>query len=123
MSKREVLEDLRENKIELDNYFKEFETEIDEDAERSLDFAIGKGLKWLENVQNKDGGFGIGKDKESNIHLTSFALLALSKGGRTQENEVIKRALKYLENTQDEEGWWSYEVSSMTESVFSNRLL
>jgi len=117
MSKREVLEELRENKIELDNYFKEFETEIDEDAERSLDLAIGKGLKWLENMQNADGGFGIGKGKESNIHLTSFALLALSKGGRTQENEVIKRALKYLEHTQDAEGWWSYEVNSTTESV------
>ncbi|NHI92182.1 MAG: hypothetical protein EAX96_06730 [Candidatus Lokiarchaeota archaeon] len=117
MSKREVMEEIKATKIELNNFFSEFEQKMDDKADRSLSFAIGRGLKFLENVQNQDGGFGLTKERESNPHLTSFSLLALSKGGRTKENEVIKRALRFLENTQNEEGWWSYETISASESI------
>ena len=111
------MEEFREKKPELDKFFIDFESKIDNIAERSLSYAIGKGLKWIENIQNKDGGFGIKPGAKSNIHITSFALLALSKGGRSLDNENIKKAISYLEQNQNDEGWWSYEYGNTSGSV------
>jgi len=111
------MEEFREKSSELDKFFIDFEGKMDNIAERSLSYAIGKGLKWIENIQNKDGGFGIKPGAKSNIHITSFALLALSKGGRNLENDNIKKAITYLERNQTDEGWWSYEYGNTSGSV------
>ncbi len=111
------MEEFREKSAELEKFFDDFEEKIDNAAERSLSYAIGKGLKWIENIQNKDGGFGLKPGAKSNIHITSFAILALSKGGRTLDNDNIIRAIQYLEQHQNEDGWWSYEFGNTSESV------
>lgn len=111
------MEEFKEKTPELEEFFVDFEEKIEEISEHSLSYAIGKGLKWIENLQNEDGGFGLKKGAKSNIQNTSFALLALSKGGRTLDNDIVRGAIKYLEGYQDEEGWWSYEPGNISESV------
>ncbi|NHI92183.1 MAG: hypothetical protein EAX96_06735 [Candidatus Lokiarchaeota archaeon] len=110
--------DLRGKLEEVDKYFYDLKDEFDDLADKNPNWAIDKGLKWLERAQNSDGGFGISEGKDSVIHLTALALLVLSKVEKyTLDNNVIKIALKYLESTQNKEGWWSYDLGSKTGSV------
>ncbi|MHA1649587.1 MAG: prenyltransferase/squalene oxidase repeat-containing protein [Candidatus Helarchaeota archaeon] len=118
MSKKEIMEEIRGNIQELESYFKKLEQSMENNAKENLNPSIKGGVYWLINAQNEDGGFGIKKNEPSNIHLTAFALFALSKAGlRAGEDEAIDKALKYLKKTQNEEGWWGYEEDDTIGSV------
>ncbi|HEU5140714.1 MAG TPA: hypothetical protein VFT51_12115 [Bacillales bacterium] len=72
-----------------------------------------KALEELVKYQNEDGGFGHGLEPdlrcpESSAIATTRALEILQLGhGQTGQNQVIEKALKYLEETFNEErfGW------------------
>ena len=81
--------------------------------------AAKKGVKWLLDIQNGDGGFPtfcrgwteLPFDK-STADITAHALraLALWKGRTDQEARIekaLKRGLEYLRKTQDNDGSWS----------------
>ncbi len=111
------MDEIQGNIEEFDRHFEELETKLVKTAEQNLNPAIQGGLDWLIRAQNEDGGFGTKKGKESLLHLTAFALLALSKGGKTQDDLVVQKTIAYLRKQQDSEGWWPYKEGIFTESV------
>jgi squalene-hopene/tetraprenyl-beta-curcumene cyclase len=77
--------------------------------------AIRRAVKWLETVQNKDGGWGedlrsyssaewIGRG-ESTASQTAWALLALLSAGE-RDTGAAGRGVRWLAETQAEDGLW-----------------
>lgn len=77
--------------------------------------AIRRAVRWLETRQNEDGGFGEDLrsyvDRElagrgvSTASQTAWALLALHAAGESSGESAV-RAVRYLVNTQREDGTW-----------------
>ena len=65
---------------------------------------IHKAIEFIADTQNKDGGYSIDKQSESDPISTSFAVLAL-KLFNTKEN-TIKKAETFLSDTQNNDGSW-----------------
>ncbi|MHA1132062.1 MAG: hypothetical protein ACTSQQ_14825, partial [Candidatus Helarchaeota archaeon] len=96
MSKKEIQDEIQGNISVLANHFQQKIAQLVASAEYNLNPAIKLGINWLLRTQNEDGGFGIHEGKPSLIHLTAFALLALAKAGKTQDDPNISKALEYL---------------------------
>lgn len=79
---------------------------------------IVRAVKWLENVQNPDGGWGedcasyegaeAGRYKESLPTQTAWATLGLMAVGR-RDSEAVEKGMAYLAHMQDEHGEWHEE--------------
>lgn len=68
---------------------------------------IGAPLKWINCVQNADGGFGFKKGDKSNVICTSLAAIVMvSYGGAS---EKIKKAANWLTSNQKSDGSWDVE--------------
>ncbi|MHA1278575.1 MAG: prenyltransferase/squalene oxidase repeat-containing protein [Candidatus Helarchaeota archaeon] len=117
MSKKEILDEIQGNISVLENHFQQKIDQLVASAEYNLNPAIKLGINWLLRTQNEDGGFGIHEGKPSLIHLTAFALLALAKAGKTQDDPNISKALEYLRLNQTNKGGWPYKKGNLTESV------
>lgn len=62
-------------------------------------------LKWLNSVQNRDGGFSFSKSfNVSDTDMTAIALVAYSKLCLTDKNIYVIRALKFLKTNQLKSG-------------------
>jgi squalene-hopene/tetraprenyl-beta-curcumene cyclase len=76
--------------------------------------SVRRAVAWLESVQNDDGGFGEDlrsyREPEwrgrgpSTASQTAWALLALHAAGET--SEAVERAVRFLVETQREDGSW-----------------
>lgn len=77
--------------------------------------AVRRAVRWLESVQNDDGGWGedlrsyqdskwIGRG-ESTASQTAWALLALLAAGE-DESPAVTRGITFLTRTQQEDGSW-----------------
>jgi len=76
--------------------------------------SVSRAVAWLEQVQNEDGGFGEDlrsyRDSawrgrgESTASQTAWALLALHAAGR--RGVAVERAVRWLAETQAEDGAW-----------------
>jgi squalene-hopene/tetraprenyl-beta-curcumene cyclase len=76
--------------------------------------SVRRAVAWLESVQNEDGGFGEDlrsyRDPDwrgrgaSTASQTAWALLALHAAGETGES--VERAVRFLAETQREDGGW-----------------
>jgi squalene-hopene/tetraprenyl-beta-curcumene cyclase len=76
--------------------------------------AVGAAVRWLDSVQNADGGFGEDlrsyRDADwrgrghSTASQTAWALLALEAAD--VRDETVDRAVAYLARTQREDGSW-----------------
>jgi squalene-hopene/tetraprenyl-beta-curcumene cyclase len=84
--------------------------------------AVQAALRWLENHQNDDGGWGedlrsydnpvwIGRG-ESTASQTAWALLALLVGG--EDSASVDRGVEYLVRTQRADGGWDEELYTGT---------
>ena len=69
----------------------------DGETKRATDAA----LDWLVSLQNEDGSIHAGQLAN---YVTSASVLALARGGREQDREVIARAREYLRLLQADEG-------------------
>ncbi|MEU5474728.1 squalene--hopene cyclase [Streptomyces lydicus] len=78
--------------------------------------AVRRAVRWLEKVQNEDGGWGEDQrsyqDKErwagrgaSTASQTAWALMALLAAGE-RESEAVRRGVRWLTGTQREDGSW-----------------
>lgn len=80
---------------------------------------IEKGINWLVNCQNVDGGWGETCESYKNVFLkgkgnstasqTAWALIGLLDGGNAIEKfaqESIKKGINYLLTTQNDKGTW-----------------
>ncbi|MFE0192165.1 squalene--hopene cyclase [Streptomyces sp. NPDC059008] len=78
--------------------------------------AVRRAVRWLERVQNDDGGWGEDQrsyqDKErwagrgaSTASQTAWALMALLAAGE-RESEAVRRGVRWLTGTQREDGSW-----------------
>jgi squalene-hopene/tetraprenyl-beta-curcumene cyclase len=94
------------------------------DAPR-MNYAVRKGVDWVVNMQNRDGGWGaFDRDNDralltrvpfadhnamidpSTPDLTARAAECLGLSGYTAAHPVVRRAVDYLKRTQTEEGAW-----------------
>ena len=60
---------------------------------------INKAIDFIINTQKKDGGWGI--DDKSDPLNTAFALLSIINFQFDKKSDIIKRGMKYLENSMD----------------------
>ncbi len=78
--------------------------------------AVRRAVRWLERVQNDDGGWGEDQrsyqDKErwagrgaSTASQTAWALMALLAAGE-RDSEAVRRGVRWLTGTQREDGSW-----------------
>ncbi|MGW8395983.1 squalene--hopene cyclase [Streptomyces lydicus] len=78
--------------------------------------AVRRAVRWLEKVQNEDGGWGEDQrsyqDKErwagrgaSTASQTAWALMALLAAGE-RESKAVRRGVRWLTGTQREDGSW-----------------
>ncbi|MEV7383364.1 squalene--hopene cyclase [Streptomyces lydicus] len=78
--------------------------------------AVRRAVRWLETVQNEDGGWGEDQrsyqDKErwagrgaSTASQTAWALMALLAAGE-RESDAVRRGVRWLTGTQREDGSW-----------------
>ncbi|MFE1766396.1 squalene--hopene cyclase [Streptomyces angustmyceticus] len=78
--------------------------------------AVRRAVRWLEQVQNDDGGWGEDQrsyqDKEkwagrgaSTASQTAWALMALLAAGE-RDGEAVRRGVRWLTDTQREDGTW-----------------
>ncbi|MFI2261539.1 squalene--hopene cyclase [Streptomyces tubercidicus] len=78
--------------------------------------AVRRAVRWLEQVQNDDGGWGEDQrsyqDKErwagrgaSTASQTAWALMALFAAGE-RDTETVRRGVRWLTETQREDGTW-----------------
>ncbi|MGW1379651.1 squalene--hopene cyclase [Streptomyces sp. NPDC002446] len=78
--------------------------------------AVRRAVRWLEQVQNDDGGWGEDqrsyRDKEkwagrgaSTASQTAWALMALLAAGE-RDGEAVRRGVRWLTGTQREDGSW-----------------
>ncbi|WP_370518134.1 MULTISPECIES: squalene--hopene cyclase [unclassified Saccharibacter] len=82
------------------------------------DAMVKRAVRWLESVQNPDGGWGEdcasyegaepGRYKESLPTQTAWATLALMAVGR-RDTEAVEKGMAYLAQAQDEHGEWHEE--------------
>lgn len=73
-------------------------------------------LDFLLDAQNPDGGWGTGKNKQSNTEATSIAVLALGTIKDTSLEGNIDRGLNWLITRQDSDGSWPLADSSKERS-------
>src|SRR5437764_10265407 len=70
-------------------------------------------LEVLARYQNQDGGFGRGlepdiKAPDSNPFATELALSICLQADVPRDHPLLERTVRYLEETQDEEGSWRF---------------
>jgi hypothetical protein len=70
----------------------------------------------LLDLQNPDGGWGYVRDGTSYAHTTGEVLFALGVLGMGERDASVRRAWKYLVQSQQREGWW-YSPSRETFST------
>jgi squalene-hopene/tetraprenyl-beta-curcumene cyclase len=63
-------------------------------------------LRELLAEQNADGGWGYVRGGESYAHTTGEVLYCLGLMGMGENDRAVRKAWKYLVQTQQEEGWW-----------------
>lgn len=63
----------------------------------------------LLNLQREDGGWGWLTGSESDALATGPALYALIRSGLTDQDEPVQRAVRFLLDTQREDGTWRVE--------------
>jgi hypothetical protein len=79
-------------------------------------------LQWLVDQQHEDGSFyWYAKDKEvSDVDSTGMALQALGALGVTEENSTVKKAVRFLQSVQNDQGGfmsWDAENSESCSTV------
>lgn len=78
---------------------------------------IIKGVHWIKNNQNLDGGWGGIKGDNSTVEETSWALLALMTVGENPKSKEIQKGIKWLIDTQNPDGSWNYEFVMCDDST------
>jgi squalene-hopene/tetraprenyl-beta-curcumene cyclase len=84
---------------------------------RPDDEAIVRAVRWLQEWQNTDGGWGESNDTYAQPRLqrravastsfqTAWALLGLIAAGQAR-SDAVRRGIEYLQQTQNEQGLWS----------------
>ncbi len=76
-----------------------------------------KALQWLTAHQNTDGGFSIDiRLDESDVDMTSMAIIAMVCLGKDTSFPAVEKALSYLQEQQNEDGSFGAWGTSTTES-------
>ena len=68
---------------------------------------VGKGVNWLQETQNADGGWGedmFGNPTESTVEQTAWSVYAILLADKN--DEPAKRGIKFLLDAQKEDGSW-----------------
>lgn len=85
--------------------------------EQVKDF-IKNGVKYLENLQTSDGSW-YGSWGVCFIYGTFFAVRGLVAAGKTyKDSEAIRRAVRFLLETQNEEGGWGESYLSCSKRKY-----
>lgn len=64
-------------------------------ADGNNSFVI-RGIQWLRNAQNADGGWGAGSDTPSSIEETALALHALASAPESDSLQALERGIEWL---------------------------
>ncbi len=78
------------------------------------------GLEWLLSEQ-EPGGSWFGRWGVNHVYGTSAALCALAEAGVGGDNERVRRAVKWLEEHQNEDGGWGEDCRSYVDPAWIGR--
>ncbi|MFS7931906.1 putative dammarenediol II synthase [Helianthus anomalus] len=86
--------------------------------EKEIEVAIAKGIRFLENKQQDDGSW-YGYWGVCFLYGTFFVLQGLVSCGKTYENnEAVRKGVKFLLSTQNLEGGWGESFESCPKEKF-----
>lgn len=75
--------------------------------EPALFRTIENAKSYIVKHQNRDGGWPLTPDGESDVEITALAIWALTETGWGTGSIIIRRGVKYLKRTQREDGSWN----------------
>lgn len=79
------------------------------EVRRGNDKAVESARSDLLALQREDGGWGWLTGSDSDALATGPAILALTQSGLTGKDETVQKAVKFLLDTQGEDGTWRVE--------------
>lgn len=79
--------------------------------DRARDPAFAGGMAWLRAAQEIDGSW-FGRWGVNHLYGTSAALLALEAAGATADDLQVRRAVRWLESHQNDDGGWGEDGRS-----------
>ncbi|KAL8248282.1 hypothetical protein R6Q59_005150 [Mikania micrantha] len=87
--------------------------------EKEIEISVAKAVQYLENTQWKDGSW-YGYWGICFIYGTFFSLGGLESAGKTYNNcEAVRKGVKFLVSTQNEEGGWGESYKSCPSEVYT----
>jgi squalene-hopene/tetraprenyl-beta-curcumene cyclase len=87
---------------------------------RTRSAAAQRGLKWLLDAQEADGSW-FGRWGVNHVYGTGAAVPALIAAGIETSAEPIRRAVRWLESHQNEDGGWGEDCRSYDDPAFIGR--
>ena len=79
---------------------------------------INSALSWLERHQKEDGGFSIDVNVPvSDVDITAMALMAFAALGKDRNYPAVRKALRYLQSQQAENGGFAGWGGSGSDSI------
>jgi squalene-hopene/tetraprenyl-beta-curcumene cyclase len=88
--------------------------------QRSDEPAARRGLQWLLDAQEADGSW-FGRWGVNHIYGTGAAIPALIAAGVSPSDEPIRRAVRWLEAHQNEDGGWGEDCRSYDDPAWIGR--
>ena len=87
---------------------------------RGDDPAYARGLAWLRDAQEADGSW-FGRWGVNHVYGTSAALLALEAAGAGPGDLQVRRAVRWMEEHQNEDGGWGEDPRSYEDAAWIGR--
>jgi squalene-hopene/tetraprenyl-beta-curcumene cyclase len=82
--------------------------------------ALGRGLRWLLDAQEQDGSW-FGRWGVNHVYGTWSALCALAAAGVSSQDLRVRRAVRWLERHQNEDGGWGEDCRSYDDPAWIGR--
>ena len=87
---------------------------------RAADPATERGLSWLSEAQEADGSW-FGRWGVNHVYGTSAAVLALEAAGIARDDLRVRRAVRWLERHQNDDGGWGEDPRSYDDPAWIGR--